>query len=727
MRKTRFLIILAAMATVHAPILPARAQPALGRVLSSANVRSRRGCAIVKIGFNLPIRYIGYFPLESGSQLNIRLRPMEDGSAFQGRETIAVPQAQAAGIADVEYEGGRADGPMLSLSFDHTVYYHIAQGSDFLSILISVSDAAHRETCSPLLDDDIAAAAGAQPPPSAPPPLRGSDALMEPAPAQQKILDAARAAMTAKSYPTAIALLTKFLEGSDNAQMPTAQELLGVARERNGQQAHAKAEYEDYLRRYPDASGAGRVRQRLAAMLAHALHPNEPQTPGAEPPAIRWEANASISEYFYHDEMSVVVQDKSSQITIDNGLTTLQTQLVSGISATISATGEDFRARLRASASYTNDFLNSGNNRTRIGELYLEVSDARQRLSGRFGRQYRSSGGVLGRIDGGLVTVRIDERFKVDLVGGFPVDSSYSGFSSHRYAYGASADYVQGPFSGDIYALRQMDGAFLDRQSVGVDARYIESRVSAFAIFDYDLHFQEINVALLNGSMTFSDQTSINVAADFRRAPLLRTSDALIGQAVTALSDLLSTYTRAEIDQLALDRTATSTSLFASITHPLSDRFSAGLDATLWQMTGMPASGGVPIIPSTGNQYYLSGHLTGTSLLADGDLGMMSVGYAKMSGANRYTLDFNTRYPVMRTLRVGPRMFFSYRDISAWGSAGLTGSQIMARPTLRLNYRLRPDLEFDLDGGTEWRRDMLGTTTTQSWDYLVDFGIRLDL
>ena len=727
MRRIRLLFIFAAIATAQSPILPARAQPALGRVLSSASVRSRDGCAIVKIGFNLPIRYVGYFPLESGTQLNIRLRPIEDGSAFQGRETIAVPQAQDAGIADVEYEGRRADGPMLSLSFDHTVYYHLAQGPDFLSILISVSDAAHRETCSPLLDGDFAAAAGAQPQPSAAPLPRGTEAVMAPAPAQQKILDAARAAMTARSYPTAIALLTKFLEGPDNGQMPAARELLGVARERNGQDAHAKAEYEEYLRRYPNAPGAGRVRQRLATMLAHALHPDEARTPGAEPPSVRWEANASISEYFYHDEMAVVVRDESSQITIDNGLTTLQTQLVSGISATISATGEDFRARLRASASYTNDFLDSGNNRTRIGELYLELSDARQRLSGRFGRQYRSSGGVLGRIDGGLVTVRIDDRFKVDLIGGFPVDSSYSGFSSHRYAYGASIGYAQGAVTGDIYTLRQMDGAFLDRQSVGVDARYVTSRFSAFAIFDYDLHFQEINVALLNGSVTFADQTSINIAADFRRAPLLRTSDALIGQSVTALSDLLSTYTRAEIDQLALDRTGTSTSLFASINHPLSDRFSAGLDATLWQMSGMPASGGVPIIPSTGNQYYLSGHLTGTSLLVEGDLGIVSVGYAKMYRSNRYTLDFNTRYPIVRTLRVGPRVFFSYRDIAPSGTAYPGGSQITARPTLRLNYRMRPDLEFDLDGGTEWRRDMLGTTTTQTWNYLVDFGIRLDL
>lgn len=202
-------------------------------------------------------------------------------------------------------------------------------------------------------------------------------------------------------------------------------------------------------------------------------------------------------------------------------------------------------------------------------------------------------------------------------------------------------------------------GGFVDRQSIGAEGRYVKSSLSAFGTIDYDFHFKKINLALLTGNFLFEDQTSINLAADYRRAPLLRTSDTLIGQPVTALGDLLSTYTRAEIDQLALDRTAISTSLFASVGHPLSERFTISLDATLWNMEGMPSSGGVPEIPSTN---YFSSHLAGSSLISDGDLGMMSLGYSKMSNSNRYTFDFNTRYPITRDLRIGPRIFMSYRD-----------------------------------------------------------------
>ncbi len=48
---------------------------------------------------------------------------------------------------------------------------------------------------------------------------------------------------------------------------------MGLVRERAGQLAQAKAEYEEYLRRYPDRPGAARVRGRLQALAAASLAP----------------------------------------------------------------------------------------------------------------------------------------------------------------------------------------------------------------------------------------------------------------------------------------------------------------------------------------------------------------------------------------------------------------------------------------------------------------------
>ena len=74
--------------------------------------------------------------------------------------------------------------------------------------------------------------------------------------------------MDAHDYPTAIALLTKLQRQPEYPDRARAQELLGLARERAGQLAHAKAEYEEYLRRYPQGEAAERVAFRLRILRA---------------------------------------------------------------------------------------------------------------------------------------------------------------------------------------------------------------------------------------------------------------------------------------------------------------------------------------------------------------------------------------------------------------------------------------------------------------------------
>ena len=732
MRSARTFLVVAAAVAVISSVAPVFGEPALDRVLSEINVTDAESCAVVKIAFHFPVQYVSHLPLESGAQLRVRLRPtgaVSPGSAV-GREELRAPQSTIANISRIEYEGDRSDGPTLTVTFNRPMYYQVSQGRDLLTLLISVSDSAASSNCAAAAHSEPRAAVGAAPVfrSATAMPDQAAAAPMEPDPAQQKVLDQARALIIAKDYPRAIDLLTNFFQEPRNASVHAARELLGVARERSGQVAQAKAEYERFLRDYPNDPGVERVKQRLAALMAGST-PSGAQNalPAPELSAPSWQANASLSEFYLHDEMSTSTRDDVRQITIDNGSTSLQSEFISTLDATVGVTGATFTAKLRATGSYTKDFLTGLNDRLRIGELYLEGSDASGTLSARVGRQYRSSGGVLGRIDGGVVSVRLDDQFKIDFVGGFPVDASYSPFGTHRYAYGASLDYAQGPFSAAIYTLRQIDDGLVDRQSIGGEGRYIEGTLSAFATLDYDVHFNHINLALFNGNYVFADQTSVSFAADYRRAPLLRTSDALIGQRVSALSDLLTTYTRSEIDQLALDRTATSTSLFASVGHPLNEIFSASVDATLWDMSGMPASGGVAAFPSTGTQYYFSGHLIGSGILTDGDLGVLGIGYAKMYNSNRYTLDLNTRYPITSDLRVGPRLFFSYRDISPLNVTHLPGDELTARPTLRLNYRFLPNVEFELEGGAEWQREILAASTTQTLDYLVDFGVQIDL
>jgi len=59
-------------------------------------------------------------------------------------------------------------------------------------------------------------------------------------------------------------------------------------------------------------------------------------------------------------------------------------------------------------------------------------------LSGRFGRQSQSSGGVLGRFDGGVVSYEIFPQLKIGGVFGYPVVSSDDrAFDTDKHFYGA--------------------------------------------------------------------------------------------------------------------------------------------------------------------------------------------------------------------------------------------------------------------------------------------------
>ncbi len=89
----------------------------------------------------------------------------------------------------------------------------------------------------------------------------------------RQMLRDARVALEKHEYPQAVDLLTTLLRQPEYPARADAQELLGLVRERGGQLAQAKAEYEDYLRRYPDRPGAVRVRGRLQALAAASIAP----------------------------------------------------------------------------------------------------------------------------------------------------------------------------------------------------------------------------------------------------------------------------------------------------------------------------------------------------------------------------------------------------------------------------------------------------------------------
>ena len=541
------------------------------------------------------------------------------------------------------------------------------------------------------------------------------------------LLSEARTAMTAGDLQQSIRLLTKILQTPESKVRADAQELLGVARERNNQLAHAKAEYEEYLRRYPEGEGADRVRQRLAGLVtARKDAPQKlrkAQRPDAETGLI-WSLFGSFSQFYNRDESSTEFE-ADGQTPIEENFVN-RDELVSDLDFTATAGNDRHEAAFRFSGSYAQDFTDDGpGNETSLSALYLDLSDSEWDLTARLGRQSRSTGGVLGRFDGGLVSYQILPTVKVNAVAGYPVDSTRDSLINNaRHFYGLSVDLgtFDSAWDANLFIVEQKADSIIDRRSVGGEVRYFHQDRNAFSLVDYDFYYNELNTALFIGNWIFPDQTTANLSLDYRKSPILTTTNALQGQGVESIAELLTLFSQDEINQLARDRTATSKSMTAGLSRPINEMFQFNLDATVSNLSSTTASGGVEASPATGNEFFYSAQLIGSSVVKEGDIAIVGLRYSDTSASDRYILDLNTRYPVNRSFRVSPRLRVAYR-----ANKGSDQTQISYRPSMRLNYYVTRTFQLELEGGGEWTDDQLaGGANETTFGYFVNLGYRVD-
>src|SRR6202035_1984990 len=106
-------------------------------------------------------------------------------------------------------------------------------------------------------------------------------------------MDEGRAALKRNNLDGAIQIFTKVLKYPENQYSAEAQELLGLAHQKGRQLSEARAEYEDFLRRYPSGEQSERVRQRLAGIVtandeSSALLRTPNKVPAGAPPIGRF-------------------------------------------------------------------------------------------------------------------------------------------------------------------------------------------------------------------------------------------------------------------------------------------------------------------------------------------------------------------------------------------------------------------------------------------------------
>jgi tetratricopeptide (TPR) repeat protein len=514
-----------------------------------------------------------------------------------------------------------------------------------------------------------------------------------------ELMNEARRAMTVGELSRAVQIYTKVLQMPPNVHQPDAQEFLALARERNGQIAHAKAEYQRYLDVYPDEEGAERVEQRLAALLATAGTRAPNAATGTAAPVRGgssltdgWSIRTFLSQYYRRDVNQVNDQEEIVS----------QSSVYSDVSLDARRRGERFDFSARLTAGYRSNLMEderpSSGNDLRLSYAYADLADARTGLRGRVGRQTRNTGGVLGRFDGLNLTYALTDRLRFEAVAGRPVYSTARDPDDSRVFQGISTTFA--PFDNNLdfglfYLEQEIDG-LTDRQAVGAELRYFGDNQSLWSIVDYDVEFEELGSLFVQGSWRLPANFTVTGVLDRRRSPFLSLGNALVGQQLESFEELRLFFTEEEIHQFALDRSASTTTYTFGVSRPFSPKLSMNFNASLSSIDATPESGGVAATPDSEYSYY-STDIVASSLFTEGDVGILGFRYAVSGTTDVYSTTIDTRFPVGRGWRISPRLRVDYREINTDQS-----TQWIYTPGVRVQYRMGRRVRFELQTGKQF-------------------------
>ena len=666
----RFLCVLFLAMGLLAPGL------AQAQILDDLEVKKRNGDYILSAKFSTIVRYEKHVLAKSGTSLIVYLRVvgLAKGKEIKGVRRISKrPRLNGAvPFVDMTYNGNFKGGPRLIVRFSKKLDYRVRQGRDNRSIDIIIpsqrSGKSSRKSTGSLSKAQQAEAKG--------------------------LMQQGRKALKRNKNVAAIRAFSKLLKLPEGPLTEEAHELLGLARERNGQRKLALVEYKLYLKLYSSGEGAERVRQRLL-ILERSKRPKALRAPKQKQSVDRAQLYGTFSQIYYRGN-SVI--DTSTQIgpTLVEQPTLSdvdQSALISNLDVTGRYRTESFDTRAVVSADYDHDFLDD-EAESSVRSAYLDIKNRPHRYSARLGRQSGTSGGILGRFDGIFAGYNVLSKWRVNAFAGEPDDTIAP--DSERLFSGGSVDFgtFAGAWSGSLYYFGQTIDELTDRRAVGAELRYFDSRGSVFGLVDHDLFFNKLNIFLIQGNWQSKHKTTYNLLLDYRRNPPLQLSNALLGETAQSINELLQTNTKQEIKQFAEDRTSTSRVISAGVLQPLSKRFEFGLDVTFTEVSDLPASGTLPATEGTGDVFTYAVKLIGNSLLLKRDVAVLGAAYTEselFDATSAYLTDrlwFNNRW----RLDLG---FKWYQQLNS-NDTELT----RLTPSLEINYRW-DTVSFELEYGRE--------------------------
>jgi hypothetical protein len=531
------------------------------------------------------------------------------------------------------------------------------------------------------------------------------------------MLDAGRAALLSSDFDSAVGIYARLL-ASPAPHGAEAREYLGVARERMDQPLVARAEYERYLRDYPDGADAARVRQRLSGLVTATETPRGPPAP-REAEHGAWDVSTGLSQY-YRRAINRLDEDQAEIVTLS--------ALFTDLDLSVRHSGESLDLRGRVTINQQHDLIGDDaggpGDRNGVSYAYFDVDSAARDWSLRVGRQTLRSAGALGRFDGAHAAYEWTNGRRVHFTSGHPVESTRDSIDGERKFYGAAVDFdaLVGAWDFSTFVTFGTVGDIEDRRAAGLEARYADSSRSITTLVEYDVGYSALNTALALGTWRFENRTTLSALVDVRTSPVLTTRNALIGQPVMSIEELMLVWTEDEIRQIARDRSAESRTATLGVAKPIGQRFQLNADVTLTEIDATVASAGVPVIPSTGTQIYYSGSFVGTGLIGRGDVVIFNVRYGESPDFTLSQLTWDARFPIGRRLRINPRL-----RLAVWEDpvSGRRRETLMPAFRLLLNARNRYRLELEIGNDqftrTEGPREQKASGRFLNLGYRADF------
>jgi len=519
-----------------------------------------------------------------------------------------------------------------------------------------------------------------------------------------------------KDYSQAIRYLTAVISAGQHQYSMEALELLGLSRQRKGQNAHAAAIYKEYLEAYPTGDGAIRVKQRLSGLMTATQAPRD---------KIRMEADQDKkgSETTTFGSFSQFYRKDVSETDDIESFTTLS-QLITFLDLTTLHQTSGFDQRFQFTADDTYDFLDDDDaNSFRFIEVYYDLSSRKTGTSGRIGRQALRLGGILKRFDGISAGYQFTPGIRLNVLGGYPVDIvNKTSINQHKSFYGFT--FETGTFleywDMNLFFFDQSIDGVDDQSSIGTEVRYNDRTKSLFGMIDYNLDYEEFNILQINANLLFDRGRAAYMNAFMRKTPTLATSNALIGRPEGSIDELLENLNIEQIYQLARDRTANSATITLGGSQPMSEKFQANADITFSRVDGTVASGGVPATPSTGTDYFISAQIVGNNLILKRDTGVLGLRYLDTRLSNTWSFIVNTRIPVSRNWRLNPRLQYDIRKITDGRS------QNKLRALVRTDYRYLNKIRFDFEIGYDDTSEEINGQSLGSNNLFFTVGYRWD-